>query len=94
MKISQVSIGTLKTHANCFHNLDDVLFDAILIAGKQFLVSYTGKTLMELDDHEDLTIALLIIATEMYDNRAVHVEFPKLGFVIRQLLDAHSINLL
>lgn len=94
MLISEVTIADLKGYANCYHDLDDSLFSAILLGARAFLASYTGKPIEELDDHEDLTIALLILSNEMYDNRMVHVESNKVGFVIKQLLDAHCINLL
>lgn len=94
MLISQVTVSDLKGYANVYHNLDDSLFQGILMGAKQFIVSYTGKAVDQLDTYEDLTIALFILSSEMYDNRMVHVEFNKIGFVIRQLLDSHSTNLL
>ncbi|SEN19058.1 head-tail connector protein [Paenibacillus sp. OV219] len=94
MKISEVTISDLKGYANCYHDMDDNLWTAILMGAKQFVVNYTGLVLADLDDHEDLTIALYVLANEMYDNRMVHVESNKIGFVIEQLLNAHSTNLL
>jgi hypothetical protein len=101
MKLSDVTIADLKGYANCYHDLDDNLFGAILVAGKQFISNYTGIPLTStdpdvdtLDNHEEMSIALLLISNEMYDNRMVTVENNKIGFVIRQLLDAHSVNLL
>lgn len=94
MLISTVTVEDLKGYSNVYHDMDDKLFQAILAGAKQFIVSYTGKTLEELDAHEDLTIALLILSSEMYDNRMVHVDSNKVGFVIQQLLDSHAINLL
>ncbi|MDQ0898434.1 head-tail connector protein [Paenibacillus sp. V4I7] len=94
MLISQVTVNDLKTYANVYHNIDNSLFQAILMGVKSFLSSYTGKKIDELDAFEDLTIALFILSNEMYDNRMVQVEHDKVGFVIKNLLDSHSINLL
>lgn len=94
MLISQVTITDLKQYANVYHDIDDSLFQAILMASKQFIISYTGKSVDELDTYEDLTVALLILSNEMYDNRMVHVESNKVGFVIKTLLDSHAVNLL
>jgi hypothetical protein len=89
-----------------YHDLDDSLFTAILAGAKYFISSYTGIPLTDvpatetdpaingLDHYEDLTIALLILSNEMYDNRMVHIESNKVGFVIKQLLDSHATNLL
>lgn len=94
MLISAVTIGDLKGYSNVYHDMDDKLFGAILAAATQFIVSYTGLSIEEVDEAEDLTIALFILSSEMYDNRMVHVESNKIGFVIKQLLDSHSTNLL
>jgi hypothetical protein len=79
MKISAVTVADLKQYANVFHTADDTMFGTILIAGKQFISSYTGIPVTaiapatSLDDYEDLTVALFIISNEMYDNRMVTV---------------------
>lgn len=46
------------------------------------------------DDYEDLTIALKVLSNEMYDNRAMTVDSEKLNFVVKTILDSHSVNLL
>lgn len=46
------------------------------------------------DDFEDLTIALFVLSNEMYDNRMMTVDNNKVNFVIKQILDSHSTNLL
>jgi hypothetical protein len=103
MKVSEVSVDDLKQYANVFHNEDDNLFITILDAGKQFIKTYTGLPLEtdpingitdSVDEHEDLTIALMVLSNEMYDNRAFVVDNTKLNFVIKQILDSHSVNYL
>jgi hypothetical protein len=105
MKISSVQISDLKGYANVYHNLDDTLFTSILMAGKQFISTYTGLPLVDdpsttdvvednCDAHEDLTIALFVLSNEMYDNRMMTVDSNKINFVIKQILDSHSVNLL
>jgi|GraSoiStandDraft_46_1057282.scaffolds.fasta_scaffold302503_2 hypothetical protein len=103
MKVSEVSINDLKQYANVFHDEDDNLFTSILAAGKQFITTYTGLPLEDdpvnnitdsVDDHEDLTIALMVLSNSMYDERAFIVDNTKLNFVIKQILDSHSVNYL
>jgi hypothetical protein len=101
MLISEISISDLKQYANVFHDEDDNLFAAILAAGKQFISTYTGlpltsddTTITTCNSFEDLTIALMVLSNEMYDNRAFVVDNTKLNFVIKQILDSHSVNYL
>lgn len=94
MKISEVSITDLKEYANVDHSLDDVLFQIILQATKSYIKNYTGLTLEQMDDKEDLTIALMILSNEMYDNRVYAVENDKVNKIVNSILDMHSVNLL
>ncbi|WP_294186355.1 head-tail connector protein [uncultured Clostridium sp.] len=94
MKISKVTINELKEYANVEHDLDDKLFTMILSAAKSYIKSYTGLTLEQMDDKEDLTIALMTLTNEMYDNRVFIVQDIKLNTFISSILDMYSVNLL
>lgn len=96
MKISEVTIGDLKEYANEYNNDPEVIkaFNTILPACKAYIKSYTGLDDTTLDTKEDLTIALFVLANEMYDNRAFTVQDNKVNTVIKTILDMHSINLL
>lgn len=94
MKISELTIEHLKNYANVYHAEDDLLFGNILIACKSYIKGYTGLSDDTLDTHEDLTVALMVLANELYDNRAYNIESSKANLVIQSILDMHSINLL
>ena len=94
MKISKVTINEWKEYANVEHDLDDELFTMILSAAKSYIKSYTGLTLEQMDDKEDLTIALMTLTNEMYDNRVFIVQDIKLNTFISSILDMYSVNLL
>lgn len=68
-----------------------VIFDIVTISADNHTVTLTAESC---DDHEDLTIALMVLSNEMYDNRAFVVDNTKLNFVIKQILDSHSVNYL
>jgi hypothetical protein len=94
MKMSEVTVKDLKKYANVFHDSDDSLFNAILMACKGFIRSYTGLDNTQIDNYEELPIALFVLAVEMYDNRAYTVENDKVNMVVKSILDIHSRNLL
>lgn len=94
MKISEVTIQELKDYAHVYHNEDDSLFFDILAGCKAYIKGYTGLSEEKLDTKEDITIALKVLANEMYDNRTFTVENDKVNTVIKSILDMHSINLL
>lgn len=94
MKISEVTIEHLKNYAHVYHDEDDLLFGNILIACKSYIKGYTGLTGESLDAHEDITVALMVLANELYDNRVYNIESSKANIVIQSILDMYSINLL
>lgn len=94
MKISEVTISNLKNYANVTHTEDDNLFTQILAASKGYIKSYTGLSDELLDLNEDLTVALLVLSNDLYDNRSYNIESTKANLVVQTILDMHSINLL
>jgi uncharacterized phage protein (predicted DNA packaging) len=94
MKISEVTIAHLKDYANVYHSEDDDLFATILVACKSYIRGYTGLSDEALDLNEDITIALMVLAMDFYDNRAYNIESAKANLVIQSILQMHSINLL
>jgi N12 class adenine-specific DNA methylase len=94
MKLSDVTIANLKNYSHVYHDEDNALFEAVLIACKKYIQAYTGLSAEALDLHEDLTIALYVLANEMYDNRNYSIDGAQVNKVVQSILDIHSINLL
>lgn len=92
--ISEVTIVELKNYLHVYHDEDNTLLEAILIASKSFVQNYTGLSSESMDLKEDLTIAMLVLASEMYDNRAYLIDNGNVNAVVRAIMDSHSINLL
>ena len=94
MKVSEVTIDDLKEYANVEHDYDDNIFDNILLAAKSYIKGYTGLNEKQIDSKEDLTIALMVLCNEMYDNRVFSVQDTKANTIITNILDMYSVNLL
>lgn len=94
MKISEIQITHIKNYLNVYHNEDDVLITSILSAAKAFVGSYTGLLAESLDVSEDLSMAVFILSSELYDNRAYTIEQANVNPVIKTILNMHSVNLL
>ena len=80
--------------------LQDVTADEIntlktlLTVAKAYIVSYTGRTLAELDAYSDVVIACLILCQDMFDNRALYVDKSNVNRVVESILNLHQVNLL
>jgi uncharacterized phage protein (predicted DNA packaging) len=94
MKISEIKISNIKDYLHVYHDEDDTLISAILIASKSFVRNYTGLSSENLDAKDDLSMAVFILASELYDNRAYTVENNNINPVIQTILNMHSVNLL
>ena len=96
MKISELTVADLMNYAHEYSDDPETikLFTTILTAAKGYIRSYTGLSDAQQDEIPDLTIALKIIANELYDNRALTVQNDKVNPVVKTILDMHSINLL
>lgn len=94
MKISEIKIEDIKDYLHVHHDEDDKLISAILIASKAFVSNYTGLSLEGLDAKDDISMAVFVLASDLYDNRVYTVENNNVNPVIEAILNMHSVNLL
>lgn len=94
MKVSELTIQELKDYARVEHNDDDVQFGIILASIKSYVKGYTGMSDEQLDTKEDITIAVQVLANEMYENRTMTVQNDKVNKVVQSILDMYCLNLL
>ena len=66
----------------------------LLTVSKAYITQYTGKTLAELDDLQDVIICVLILCQDMWDNRTLYVDKSNANRVVESILSLHAENLL
>ena len=97
MKLSEIDVPFVKEYLRQDGNEDDKLIRAILEGAKDYIVRYTGQSLNQLEESEDLTIAVLVLVAEFYDNRTISVNERinlRINSMLESLIGRHSINLL
>ncbi|MEG0899566.1 MAG: head-tail connector protein [Oscillospiraceae bacterium] len=97
MKISDITISDLKSYAKVDSTDEDAIFTNILAASKQYIFSQTGLTPQQADLKEDLSMALMIIASDMYDNRAYTTQTSRItnvNAVVDSIIGQYCVNLL
>lgn len=71
------------------------LLENIILPGAiAYCVGQTGLSKEELDEHEDITIAVLCVIAEMWDNRSITINQDKLNPVVDAILSMYPTNLL
>ena len=98
-EISKVSDITYTDVANYIRlpetTTDDInTLNTLIVVAKNFITSYTGHTLEELDNYLDFVIVVLILCQDMWDNRTLYVDKTNLNKVVNTILGMHSVNLL
>ena len=61
---------------------------------RAYISSYTGRSLEELDNYQDLVIVALVLCQDMFDNRTLYVDKANVNRVVESIMDLHSVNLL
>ena len=92
MKISRVKNDTIAAH--CHAPVDDPMLKVYWDAAVQHVLGYTGLTIKEADKHEDLTVAALVLVSDMYYNRSYHVASEKVNNIVDSFMSSHDYNLL
>ncbi|MCF0163192.1 MAG: phage gp6-like head-tail connector protein [Fusobacterium necrophorum] len=97
MKISEVTLEYVKDYINAEHEKDYVI-NMILKAAKSYITNFTGLEEDELDKYEDITIALLVLCTDFYDQRnfilTENYNGLNVNIIVDNILNMYSKNLL
>lgn len=66
----------------------------MLNIAKNFISKYTGRTLEDLDNYNDLVAVVFVLVQDMYDNRSLYVDKSNLNNFVETTLGLHQTNLL
>ena len=97
MKLSEIDVPFVKEYLRQDGDEDDRLIEAILEGAKDYIVKYTGQSLEKLEDSNDLTIAVLVLCAEFYDNRTISVNDRlnlRVNMMLESLIGRYSMNLM
>lgn len=98
MKVSEITRDVILIHIRELkENLDETdikNLEGMKTAAISYCTGYTGLSEKELDSFEDITIAVLAVISDMWDNRSFTVEKAVLNPLIDNILGLHSTNLL
>lgn len=90
MKISELQNNQIKEF--CGIDDDSSLIELYKSAALKFIIGYTGLTSEELDEHEDLTLAYLVLINDMSYNRDLTVNKDTLNPTVDTILGLYSRN--
>lgn len=98
MKVSELTIPVIANYCRIMDDdvtdSENISLEAMKIAAITYARSYTGLSDLEMERHEDITIAILTLIADMYDNRSMIVDKNNVNRTAEVILSMHAKNLL
>ena len=98
MKISEMTTADIWQHIReepeDMEEADNKEILAMKTAAVEYCKGYTGLTEEQLNEHEDITIAVLMLIADMYDNRQLQVDKNVMNKTAEIILGMHCVNFL
>lgn len=98
MKISEVTQEYIANYLRLDEPTEIELqeIEIMSVGAKAYIKSYTGLSDEEIDQHDDITHAYLILIADMFDNRNLYIEgkASNVNKAVNCILGLYSINLL
>lgn len=91
MKVSEITVNDV---AEYLRTSDTTQLQIMLDSAKAYVKSYTGLEDEEIDKHEDISHAIFVLVSDMYDNRSIEVKNDKANIVVSTILNMYCANLL
>lgn len=98
MKVSELTIPIIGNYCRIMDDdvsdSENLSLEAMKIAAISYARSYTGLSDSEMERHEDITIAILTLIADMYDNRSMIVDKNNVNRTAEGILSMYAKNLL
>lgn len=94
MKVSEIDVEYLVGYLKIDDPDDDELrfIKTCLDAAKSYVRGQTGLDNEQIDMYEDITIAVLVLVQDMYDNRKMYVEKTNVNKVVDTIIHQYAEN--
>lgn len=96
MKISEITPEIVKDYCGISDSdSDEIIKNVLMPSAKSYIIGYTGLTAEEINVHEDLSTAFLVLVNDMYTQRDYTLSFQKqINPAVSTILGLYSVNYL
>lgn len=94
MKVSEIDLPTLKQYLRVDGDDDDILLTAYLDSAKEYMCSYLGCNVADLDKYAPLTIVAMAIVADSYEVRQFTSTTITKNPLVEQMLAMYCDNFL
>lgn len=89
MKVSELTVDFLQEYVRADGSAATML-KPMLAAAINYVTAYTGLTTAQLDEYEDITLAVMALVADMYDVRQYTVTNAEVNPTAISILEQHS----
>lgn len=94
MKVSEIDLPTLKQYLRVDGDADDILLNAYLDSAKEYMASYIGCKITDLDKYAPLAVVAMAIVSDAYEVRQFTSSTITKNPLIEQMLGMYCDNFL
>lgn len=96
MKVSELTADLAATFCRVDDDASDIdlISTLFLPAAKAYVKKHTGLSDKEMDQYEDIPIAVCALCSHMYDNRSVEITSDKVNQVVMDIIGKYDKNLI
>lgn len=96
MKISELTSDIVKDYCGISDDdSDDIIEKLLLPAAREYIKGYTGLTAEQCDEHEELSVACMVLVNDMFTQRDYTVSMHRqVSPTVKTILDMYAVNYL
>lgn len=96
MKINEITLEIVRDYCGISDSDSDEIIKKVLMpSAEKFITGYTGLSAEEINAHEDLSTAFLVLVNDMYTQRDYTLSFQKqINPAVSTILGMYSVNYL
>ena len=93
MKVSELTTAIIKDFCGISDNDSDDIINALIPSAKAYIRGYTSLTDEQLDEHEDITYACMVLVNDMFTQRDYTLSLHKqVSPTVKTILNMHALN--
>lgn len=89
LKPSELQLTDAKNFMRIDFDEDDFMIELMLESAKGYVCTYTKRSLEELNEYQEVAMAILVLTSHFYDKRSLECDSVSINYTISSILGSH-----
>ncbi len=96
MKMSELTADIVKDYCGISDDDSDNIIEKVLLpAAREYIKGYTGLTAEQCDEHEDISLACMVLVNDMFTQRDYTISMHRqISPTVKTILGMYAVNYL